>query len=268
MNILVPDSWLRENLKTDATPKQLKDCLSLCGPSIERINTVGKETVYDIEITGNRPDAMSILGIAREASVILPKFDIDAKLLFDPYKKVTPTSPGTIRYPALRGKGELPLLIKTDENLNPRFTMVVFDHVSVKPSPEWMQKRLTQVGVRPLNNVIDITNYLMHLFGQPVHAFDYDSIKGHTMTLRASKKGEKLTTLDGKEHTLPGDDIVIQDGSGKLIDLCGIMGGNVSKISQNTKRVILFVQTYDPIHIRKTWLFPIGPKRQVFLKKE
>lgn len=243
MNILVPDSWLREYLKTDATPKQLKDCLSLCGPSIERINVVGKETVYDIEVTGNRPDAMSVLGIAREASVILPRFGIDAVLLFDPYKDAD-------KKPV--AKGPLTLDITTDENLNPRFTVVVFDHVTVKPSPAWMQKRLTLVGVRPLNNVIDITNYLMHLYGQPVHAFDYDKIEDHIMILRASKKGETVTTLDGKVHTLPGDDIVIEDGSGDLIDLCGIMGGNSSKISEETKRVVLFMQNYDPSHVRKT----------------
>jgi phenylalanyl-tRNA synthetase beta subunit len=85
MNILVPDSWLREYLKTDATTKQIKECLSLCGPSVERIHTVKGETVYDIEITSNRPDAMSVMGVAREACVILPRFGIHATLVGDPY---------------------------------------------------------------------------------------------------------------------------------------------------------------------------------------
>lgn len=244
MNILVPDKWLREYLKTDATPKQLKEYLSLCGPSIERINTVNDETVYDIEITGNRPDAMSIMGVAREAGVILPRFGIHAAVVGDPYRKATDIQKNARR--------KLPLTITTDSKLNPRWTSVVFDHVTIKPSPAWLAKRLELVGVRPINNVIDITNYVLHAYGQPAHVFDYDAIKKHSMTLRSSKKGERVTTLDGKTHTLPGDDIVIEDGDGTLIDLCGIMGGKNSAVAETTTRIVLFLQTYDPSHIRKT----------------
>jgi phenylalanyl-tRNA synthetase beta chain len=248
MNILIPDSWLHEFLKTKATPKQLKDCLSLCGPSVERINTVDKEIVYDIEITSNRPDMMSVTGIAREASVILPRIGIKAEFINDPY---------TIQKPVFPSKTKYSLSITTDQKLNPRFTVVVIDTVNNKPSPQWLQQWLTLAGMRPINSVVDITNYLMKAYGQPVHAFDFDLIlpdkKGvPTMILRASKKGEKIMTLDGKTHTLPGDDIVIEDGSGRLIDLCGIMGGGVSHIQENSNRIVLFVQTYDPSHIRKT----------------
>ncbi|MFZ2024974.1 MAG: phenylalanine--tRNA ligase subunit beta [Microgenomates group bacterium] len=243
MNILVPDTWLREYLKTDATPKQLKEYLSLCGPSIERINTTKGETVYDIEVTGNRPDAMSVMGIAREASVILPRFGIAAELIGDPYQNHV-----KIKNP----KKELPLHVTTDARLNPRWMTVVFDHVSVKPSPKWLTEALELTGVRSINNVIDITNYVMHAYGQPAHVFDYDAIKGATMKLRPSKRGEQITTLDGKTHTLLGGDIVMEDGDGNLIDLCGIMGAKNSAIGETTKRVVLFLQTYDPAHIRKT----------------
>jgi len=248
MNILIPDSWLREYLKTKATPKQLKDCLSLCGPSIERINTIGKDIVYDIEVTSNRPDMMSVSGVAREASVILPRFDIPAEFLNDPYQ---------IPHPSFKTKKTYSLSITTDAGLNPRFTVVVIDNIQNNQSPKWMQTWLTLAGMRPINAVVDITNYLMKAFGQPTHAFDYDQIlpnkKGiPTMILRSSKKGEKIMTLDGKTHTLPGDDIVIEDGSGRLIDLCGIMGGGVSHITDTTTRMVFFVQTYDPSHIRKT----------------
>lgn len=243
MNILIPDIWLRDYLKTKATPLQLKEYLSLCGPSIERIYGTGTETVYDIEITGNRPDAMSVMGVAREAVTILPRFGISATLLGDPYatKNIFP-----------KEKNTLSMIIKTDPTLNPRWTSVIFDNVTIKPPPSWLTQYLTLAGIRSLNNVIDITNFLMHAYGQPAHVFDYDAIEGHTMILRASKKHEKLMTLDGKTHTLPGGDIVIEDGSGKLIDLCGIMGGENSSIKDSTKRVILFLQTYDPTHIRKT----------------
>ncbi len=245
MNILVPDSWLREYLKTDATPKQIKEYVSLCGPSVERVHTTKGETVYDIEITSNRPDAMSVMGIAREASVILPRFGIDAALINDPYKKI-------IQDTKYKIQNTLQLNITTDTKLNPRWTSVIFDNIKIKPSPSWLAKRLELVGVRSLNNVIDITNYLMHAYGQPAHVFDYDNITGGIIKLRSAKKGETLTTLDGKTHALPGGDIVIEDGSGKLIDLCGIMGGENSSITVKTTRVILFLQTYNPAQIRKT----------------
>ena len=241
MNILVPDSWLREYLKTDATPKQIKEYLSLCGPSVERSNFIKDETVYDIEITSNRPDAMSVMGIAREASVILPRFGIKAELQINQLTNLP-----------INKSNKLKLHITTDSKLNPRWTSVIFDSVKIKPSPSWLTKRLELVGVRSLNNVIDITNYLMHAYGQPAHIFDYDKITNGIMKLRASKKGETLTTLDGKIHTLPGEDIVIEDGSGKLVDLCGIMGGENSAITDKTTRIILFLQTYDPVQIRKT----------------
>lgn len=243
MNILVPDIWLRKYLTTKATPLQLKEYLSLCGPSIERIYGTGKETVYDIEITGNRPDAMSVMGVAREAATILPRFGIPAVLTGDPYKE-------KIKFPTV--KKPLPLTLKTDAALNPRWSSIIFDSVTVGESPAWLRHELELAGLRSLNTVVDITNYLMRAYGQPAHVFDYDLIESHQMTLRASKKGEKLITLDGKSHTLPGGDIVIEDGSGKLIDLCGIMGGENSSVNSNTKRVMLFLQTYDPSQIRKT----------------
>ena len=247
MNILISDSWLREYLETKATPEQIKEYLSLCGPSVERIHKTSNGVVYDIEITTNRPDAMSVVGVAREAAAILPRFGIAAKLIHDPYafntkafiKKYTKDGPKK-------------LVIKTDQKLNPRWTSIVLTNVKVRPSPSWLVKRLEATGIRSLNNVIDITNYLMKAYGQPAHAFDYDEIKGGKMVLRASRKGEKVVTLDGKVHKLPGDDIVIEDGDGRLIDLCGIMGGYNSSIKNSTASVMLFMQTYDPAHVRRT----------------
>lgn len=242
MNILIPDSWLREFLETKATPHQIKEYLSLCGPSVERINKVGNEIIYDIEVTSNRPDSMSVFGIAREAAAILPRFGIAAKLTQDPYQN---KSKKTFR-------GPKKLHIKTDPTLNPRWTSVIIDNVTIGPSPHWLKQKLEATGIRSLNTIVDITNYLMRAYGQPAHAFDYDAIEGHTMILRASNKGEKITTLDGKTHTLPGGDIVIEDGTGQLIDLCGIMGAENSAIKKSTKTIVLFMQTYNPATIRKT----------------
>jgi phenylalanyl-tRNA synthetase beta chain len=251
MNILVPDSWLREYLETKATPKQIKEYLSLCGPSVERIHEQTGKIIYNIEITGNRPDAMSVAGVAREAAAILPRFGIAAKLRNEPYA-------ARIRNHESGIKNKKNLTIKTDPVLNPRWTSVVFDNVAVKPSPDWLTKKLEATGIRSINTIIDVTNYLMRAYGQPAHAFDFDAIADKTnhatMILRASKKGEKLVTLDGKSHVLPGDDIVIEDGKGRLIDLCGVMGGENSAVKPETKTVILFLQTYEPIHIRRTMM--------------
>lgn len=247
MNILIPDSWLREFLKTKATPAQIKEYLSLCGPSVERVKKVEGDMVYDMEITTNRPDAMSVVGVAREAAAILPRFGIPAKLVNDPYRL-------TLKGLSLQGK--LKLSVKTDTRLNPRWTSIVLNGVRVGPSPLWLKQKLEATGIRSINNVIDITNYLIRAYGQPAHAFDYDDIKEKngipTMILRESTPREKIVTLDGKTHTLPGGDIVIEDGAGRLIDLCGIMGGENSAIKPTTTTVVLFTQTYNPVNIRKT----------------
>jgi len=247
MNILISDSWLREYLKTKATPEQIKEYLSLAGPSVERIHRTNGETVYDIEITTNRPDAMSVVGVAREATAILPRFGIPAKFVGDPY--AFNTKAFVTKY---KKDGEKKLSIRTDPKLNPRWTSIVLTNVKVGPSPTWLVKRLESTGIRSVNTVVDITNYLMRAYGQPAHAFDYDEIKGNTMILRASRKGEKIVTLDGKAHVLPGEDIVIEDGDGRIVDLCGIMGGYNSSIKNSTRSVILFMQTYNPANIRRT----------------
>lgn len=246
MNILVPDSWLRDYLKTDATPKQLKDCLSLCGPSIERINTVGKDTVYDIEITSNRVDMASVYGIAREAAAILPRFGIKAKLQHIPVgaHHDAPKQNGQ--------KTSLPLNIKDPQHLCHRILAIVIDNVTVKPAPQYMKDRIEKSGVRSLNNLIDITNYVMLELGHPCHVFDYDRIATGTLLLRKAKPGEKLNTLDNKICELTKDDIIIDDGTGRIIDLPGIMGTANSVVTHATKRIVVFIESNDPVIIRRT----------------
>jgi phenylalanyl-tRNA synthetase beta chain len=243
MNILIPDSWLREYLTTDAKPKDIQKHISLCGPSVERLNQIDDDTVYDIEVTTNRPDCMSVLGIAREAAAILPSAGFSAQLESDPFSRKTKIATAdTVDY----------LKVKIDPKLCPRFSAVLIKNVSVKPSPKEIVSKLEKVGMRGLNNIIDISNLLMWELGQPVHIFDYDRIAKHSMILRQSRAGETITTLDGKTHTLPGGDIVIEDGSGSLIDLCGIMGGLNSSVTDETKNILLFVQTYTGSYIRRT----------------
>lgn len=248
MNILISHDWLKEYLATSASPQKIAECLSLCGASVESLNPQGSDWVYDIEVTTNRVDMMSVVGIARELAAILPQFGISAKLKKDQYspKLQVPT-------PKFQAGKLSPLTVTIkDKALCPRFTAILLDTVAINQSPNKIKHRLKRSGIRPLNNVVDISNYLMREMGQPVHTFDYDRIKNHTMVMRKSNRGEIITTLDGKTHPLPGKDIVIEDGAKRLIDLCGIMGAQNSAIDSNTKRVLLFVQTYNPKYIRQT----------------
>lgn len=242
MDIKILDSWLREFLDTKATPEEIAKYVSLCGPSVERIHKAGNDFIYDIEITTNRIDEAGVYGIAREASVILPRFGIPAKL-----KKLNLSSK---KYTFTKKVSYLEATV--DEKICSRFTAVLIKNIKIGESPKYIKERLESADIRPINNIVDISNYLMLELGQPMHTFDYDKIKGPKMLLRESKKGEKITTLDGKEFVLPGGDIVIEDGEGNLIDLAGVMGGALSSVDNNTKNVLLFVQTYDPVKIRKT----------------
>lgn len=243
MDIKILDSWLRDYLDTKASPTEIAKDLSLCGPSIEKVTEFGsKDSVYAIEVTTNRIDTASVYGIAREASVILPRFKIPAKL-----KKINSQDN---KYKFVKTVNYLEATV--DSKLCPRFTAVLIKGVTISESPDDIKDRLESADVRPINNVVDISNYIMLALGQPVHTFDYDKIKNSKMILRESKKGEKVTTLDNKTFTLAGGDIVIEDGEGRLIDLAGVMGGNLSMVDENTKNVLLFVQTYNPANIRKT----------------
>lgn len=241
MDLVIPHSWLKDYLKTSATPEKIAECLSLCGPSVERVTRRGKDALYFIEVTTNRVDSASVYGTAREAAAILPRFGLNSSL-----------QPIEVRSDQVLAKTVDYLDAIVDKDLCQRFTAVLIRNVKINPSPKLIQVRLKAVGLRPINNIIDISNYLMIEFGQPLHTFDYDKIREHKMALRASRQGEKITTLDGKEHTLSGDDIVIEDGEGRLIDLAGIMGGKLSAVDEQTKNVLIFVQTYNPYNIRQT----------------
>jgi len=246
MNIKITHNWLLDYLDTDATPDQIREYLSLCGPSVENVEKVGDDYVFDIEVISNRIDYASVIGMAQEAQAILPMFGKKAKFRENSLEKYNFKN-------IVGNKNLCSLQVKIiNPTLCSRFTAIVIENVRIGPSPKFISERLVACGIKSINNVVDTSNYLMLALGQPVHTFDYDQIKGATMIMRESKKGEKIITLDKKEVTLPGGDIVMEDGSGRLIDLCGIMGGLNSAINEKTKNVVLFVQTYDKVRIRRT----------------
>ncbi len=242
MNIKIPISWLREYLKTDLAAKTIASYLTASGPSVERIEKRGGEMIFDIEVTTNRPDAFSVFGIAREAHAILTSNSQKSELA-EPKGMDLHLDPDTSEKVTLDAQ-------VLDPRLCPRFTAIVLE-VKISQSPALIKNRLAACGIRPINNIVDITNYIMLETGNPMHAFDFDKIEGAKMVLRQSRQYEKITTLDGVKRELPKGSIVIQDAK-KLVDLCGIMGAENSQIGSRTKRAIFFVQAYNPQTIRKT----------------
>ena len=240
MNIKITHNWLLEYLDTKATPEEIQKYLSLCGPSVESITKSGDDYIYDIEVTSNRIDTASVIGIAREANVILNRFGINSKL-----KNVIIPKPTNL-------KKLLPLKITDDEKLCFRVVSVVMDNVITKNSPQYIKDRLEAIGIRSLNNIIDITNYVMIEYGHPTHVMDYDRIKTGKLIIRRAKKGETSVTLDGKKHNLSEQDVIADDGTGRIVDLLGIMGCENSVVTPDTKRVILFIESNNPHVIRNT----------------
>ncbi|MDO8658045.1 MAG: phenylalanine--tRNA ligase subunit beta [Candidatus Levybacteria bacterium] len=241
MNIKILDSWLREYLKTKASPKEIAEKLSLTSVSVERLEKCGKsDFVYDIEITTNRPDLMSIIGLAREAACILPQFGIDAKFIEPEFE-----------IPKKKLKENLSLDIKNDSSLVNRIVAAIID-VNINESPQYIKERLEASGIRSLNNVIDVTNYVMREIGYPTHVFDYDRLNTKKIIVRESKKGEKIKTLDGKIYSLAGGDIIAEDGKSEIIDLIAIMGLENSVVTNSTKRIVFFINHAKPNHVRQT----------------
>lgn len=192
--------------------------------------------VMDIEITADRPDCMSIIGIAREVAAIL----------------------GTnLKYPSIelpKGDGNINDWVRInveDSTLCPRYTARLIDNIVIKSSPIWMQRRLQMSGLRPINNIVDITNYVMLELGQPLHAFDYDYLDGNKIVVRRAEKGEKIKTLDGTERSLDEEILVIADEN-KPVGIAGIMGGEDSEVTEKTKKIVMESAAFNYANIRRS----------------
>ena len=192
------------------------------------------DVVVEYEITSNRVDCFSILGIAREAAATFHKE-------FKP-PVVTATGNSEDVHDYIKVSVE-------DADLCPRYTARVVKNIKIAPSPKWMQHRLASHGIRPINNIVDITNYVMEEFGQPMHAYDMDTISGHEIRVRRAAKGEKFVTLDGQERTLDDSILMICDGE-KAIGLAGIMGGENSMITDNVQTMLFEAACFDGTNIR------------------
>lgn len=243
MNILIPDSWLREHLETAATPEEIQRSVSLCGPSVERIHELEGEPVYDVEITTNRVDSYSVRGFAREAAVILTQFGMPSQLkLVSNYAIPQPNATSL----------ELPKIIDPTGLCN-RTLCVVLDQVRHTETPTWMARRLKQIEQTVHDSVVDITNYITHELGHPCHAFDYDKIMqlGGEIHVTTAKAGTAFTTLDGKDYQTVGGEVVFTNHEGKIIDLPAIKGTANTAVDDDTKRVLLWIESIDAQRIRR-----------------
>lgn len=220
----------------------LEPSVKIGTPIADLIEKSNSDAMFEIGLTPNRTDAMSHFGVARDLNAALNVLKINSKFSasnveeFDQINKKDSESPINIE-------------IKNSD-LAPRYAGIYLENISVKPSPEWIQERLKTIGLQPINNVVDITNYILHDLGQPLHAFDADKINGKKIIVQTLPKGTKFKTLDGNERALNGSELMICDEKGGLC-MAGIYGGLDSGVSESTKNIFLESAYFEPVTIRK-----------------
>ncbi|MDE6455556.1 MAG: phenylalanine--tRNA ligase subunit beta, partial [Dysosmobacter sp.] len=231
-----------------------------CKPGDDIRPVIGADDhVVEFEITPNRPDCLSVIGLAREVKATFGK-----PMKF--HEPVVKGCPGDADNPLARSIMERLDVETPDPDLCPRYTARMVRNVKIGPSPKWMRERLRASGVRPINNIVDITNYVMLEYGQPMHAFDYRYVKGGKIVVRRARDGEELTTLDGNVRHLTPDMLVIADDT-RAVGLAGIMGGLNSEIVEDTTDVVFESANFDGACIRRAAL-ALGMRTEASAKFE
>lgn len=234
--MLISYKWLKLITPTKLSPAELREKLTMVGLAIDAVETHEDDSVIDVEVPSNRPDCLSHVGIAREVAVIES----------GDYKY-----PDTIEIQTEGKTAELTSVEIKDPDLCPRYSARLVRGVKIGPSPEWLVKSLESIGQRPINNVADVTNYVLHELGQPLHAFDFDRLAGKRIVVRRAQPEEKLKTLDGVERSLTSDMLVIADAE-RAVAMAGIMGGEDSEISNDTVNVLIESANFDADSVRRT----------------
>ena len=231
-------NWLKEFVDVATSPEEVASRLALSGTNIASIETGARGAVIDAEITSNRPDCLGMLGIAREVGAI---YRLPLKT----------SSPKPSESKTTRASDAIKVKIEA-QDLCGRFTARVIRGVKIQPSPKWLKDRLEAAGTTSINNVVDISNYVMLELGHPLHAFDYDLVRDHSIVVRRAKPDEKIKTLDSIERTVDANICVVCDGDGsRPVGIGGIMGGAETEISFSTKNVLIECAWFDPISIRR-----------------
>ena len=226
-------NWLKDYVITGIPSEKLAHKLTMAGLEVEKVSSVSGDLVFELEITPNRPDCLSMFGIARETAAILGK----AKKFPKIKKRSWPKQKGAIK-------------IK-DKQGCPRYIGTVIEGISVKKTQEIIKKRLAALGMKAINNVVDITNFCLMETGQPLHAFDYDKLTGGMIIVRKAFKGETIITIDGVKRELDPSILVIADEK-RPVAIAGIMGGKETEVTNSTKNILLESAYFDPILIRRT----------------
>ncbi len=236
--------WLKTYIDHGLSAQKLSNLLTMGGLEIEGMESVdlggGRTTgVIELNVTPNRGYCLSHIGVAREVGAMIHK---KCKLP-SPDKQLT------------KAMGSVPVkkkitVVNEETELCPRYTAMVIENVTPGPSPKWLADRLKAVGLRPINNIVDITNFVMMEYGQPLHAFDKALLAGEKIVIRRARKGEPFTALDGTELKLGTDALVIADAE-KPVALAGIMGGTNSQVTESTRTVVLESAAFDPVAVRK-----------------
>ncbi len=228
-------SWMREFVDTDASASQIADKLAIRGFEVASIEPLDAgDAVIDFEVTANRPDCLSVIGLAREVATA-----------FD-----APMKPGPERASLPTGRSDRLTVHLDDDDLCPRYAAAVAQ-VTIGPSPGWMASRLQAAGVRPISSIVDVTNYVNLEIGQPMHAFDLDTLAGAELRIRRAKPGESITTLDDVARTLDPSMLVIADRD-RAQAIAGVMGGAASEVSASTRLVVFESAYFKPASVRRT----------------
>ena len=209
------------------------------GEPFAKYFSLTNDEVYEIGLTPNRTDAMSHYGVARDLQAFLSNNGVKSE-----FEKISTAIVNT------EGEHGFELEVE-DSALCPRYIGAIIENVKIAPSPAWLQDRLKAIGLSPINNVVDITNYILHGLGQPLHAFDADKISGKKVKVGINEAGTKFTTLDGIERTLNGSEIIIKDGNNQPMCIAGVFGGSESGVSNETKTIFLESAYFNPVAIRK-----------------
>jgi phenylalanyl-tRNA synthetase beta chain len=236
ITMLISYNWQRELTSTKLDPQEVRERLTNVGLAVDAVEERDGDYVLDVEVPSNRGDCLSHIGIARELAAI------EKSQIANRKSEISRTAGKTSARTAVEIR---------DADLCPRYAARVIRGVKIEPSPDWLVKRLEVLGQRPINNVADITNYVLHEFGQPLHAFDLAKLGQQRIVVRRAAKGESIKTLDGVERKLDSDMLVIADAT-RPVAVAGVMGGEDSEISSTTQDVLIESAWFNPASVRRT----------------
>ncbi len=232
----IPVEWIREYITLDQSDEELAALLTSIGFAVDAIEEIMGENVFEIDVTTNRPDCMNVLGIVRELSAATGASVSPPKLTYDEGNSASE---------------DLCRVLIENTTHCPRYSGKIIRGVKVSPSPPWLEKRIRQIGLRPVNNIVDLSNYVLFELGHPIHIFDMDTIKGRAIIIRDARNGERITTIDAIERPLSADILVIADERDPVA-IAGVMGGLDSEVGSQTKDIFIESAYFQPHSIRMT----------------